>query len=124
MNYLTQVELENLSFPDCEVEKMILNPDQKIVEIYTDRCYIDLNEGKRLFNCKITLSDWEKVEIVLYQSSTQKFLMSNLESADILVDICEFIYGNKITLKGFGKQSGQWLEYSFMGGSFSVEYMD
>ena len=123
MKYLTNLEIQNLSFPDSDVEQMLLSMMEKIkLEINTDSCYVNLNGGKRLFDCKVKLKNWEKVEITLYEASTGEVKVLSPETADKLVDICEFEYGEKITFKGFGVSTGQWLEYTFFGGDLSVTY--
>jgi hypothetical protein len=124
MIFLTQMELQKLSFPDSEVKDMKINSIQKLMEIDADSCYLDLNGGKRLFNCKVQLRNWRNLEILLYESSAEELKILEPDSAEMLVDICEFVYGEKIIFKGFGKKTGQWIEYDFIGGEFTVSYED
>lgn len=122
MNRLTKLEIENLSFPDSDVENMSLCFDHCTLEIKTDSCYLNVNGGKRLFGCVVKLIKWRMVNISLYESSTEEIKILSPETADNLVDICEFEFGDKIIFKGFGAKTGQWVEYVFTGGEMSVTY--
>ena len=120
MKKLSNIELKHLSFPESEVLSMDLNLEDKIMKLDIDSCYVDLSEGKRYFECSLELRNWRSLKVELYEASSQKDLILNPVSADKLADICEFEFGEEYIFRGFGKLTGQWIEYSFSGGELVV----
>lgn len=120
MEIINLLELQNLSFPDCQILKMFIDMNNKIAEIYTNSGYINLRGGINLLNCQIILKNWASIDIALYNSKTKIWEKLNSSNIDYLDDICEFNFGELIIFKGFGKRSGQWIEYSFKNPEYQI----
>lgn len=122
MRSLLRDELGNISFPDSDVKKMFIDWNKHILEIYTDSCYLANGEGIILFNCKLILANWSNLKISIYDSLTNEMRFVAPIIDEQLADISEFNYGESIIFKGFGVNTGQWLEYEIIGGTFELEY--
>ncbi len=122
MSSLLREELGNISFPDSDVKKMFIDLNKHILKIYTDSCYLANGEGKILFNCKLKLANWSNLKISIYDALTNEMCFVAPIIDEQLADISEFNYGELIIFKGFWVNTGQWLEYEIIGGTFELEY--
>jgi hypothetical protein len=119
MRKLSISELQNLTFPDSRVLDMNIDLDKRLARIDTESGYLALDGGNKLRNCKIIIKNWSSISAKLYRSQTREWenLRSNIEKFD---DICEFEFNEKITFRGFGSDSGQWIEIIFAKGILEV----
>ncbi len=102
-------ELSLLSFPDSQVLKININIENKLLSLSVDNAYLDRNSGINIDGGILTINDWEQFEAKIYSSEG---VWSN--DFDELKDIGEFtVSDEQIKLKGFGKRTGQWVEYAF-----------
>lgn len=114
-------EIKKLSFPDSTVKSMMVDTNNKVSEIVTDACYLNQNGGIEFNQCVIKIGDWYDAEISLYGTMSKEWKQLTQKNIDYLMDICEFSYGEKLVIRGFGVQTGQWLEYSFLNPKILVE---
>lgn len=115
MIIINKTELGKLSFPDFTVTQMVINLDKKVSEIFTDGAVID--DDARLIELdsgKLVIKHWQEISIREYQADISSWVGIELLQADKLKDICEEVFDDDIVLRGFGYQSGLWLEYKFI----------
>ncbi|CAG9001007.1 MAG: hypothetical protein CENE_03029 [Candidatus Celerinatantimonas neptuna] len=115
MIIINKTELGKLSFPDFTVTQMVINLDKKVSEIFTDGAVIDDDAGLiELDSGKLVIKHWQEISIREYQADISSWVGIELLQADKLKDICEEVFDDDIVLRGFGYQSGLWLEYKFI----------
>lgn len=90
MSFLNSKELDALSFPDCIVQKMSIDFENKRLEINTDSAWIDLDDGYVIGKCIVVVREWENIIIRRYQSSSKEWEQLDANNWDKLTDICEF----------------------------------
>lgn len=123
MKLMTESEMQKLSFPDCQVEKMHIDIHNKIVEIQTSCGYLDMAPGIVVKTCKVIIKNWRSISASLYRADTKKWEKQNQENIEKLNDICEFNYGKDIILRGFGVETGQWIEIVINEAILEVQYL-
>ena len=102
-------ELSLLSFPDSQVLEIKINTENKLLSLSVDNAYLDRNSGINIDGGILTINDWEQFEAKIYSSEGGWY-----NEFDELKDIGEFtVSDGQIKLKGFGKKTGQWVEYVF-----------
>lgn len=110
MRFLTHAELQKLSFPDCIVEDMLIDILNRELKIKINSGFLSINGGIKLRSCKLTVKNWQAINAKLYRAKTEQWENLDANNIEKLVDICEFEFGEKITFRGFGAKTGQWIE--------------
>jgi hypothetical protein len=121
MKLLTKSDMQHLSFPDSIIKNMQFDIPSKIVKIKTDAGYLSKNDGIKVKNCELFVTDWDQLKISLYRAKTKQWEKLDEDKIEKLVDICEFEYKDKIVFRGFGEESGQWIEIMFISATLKVE---
>jgi len=108
--------LNRLSFPDNQVLDMQLT--ENMLVILLNGAWLETTRQGELFNsCYLVLKNWQDLYIRRYDIEEQWSELS-MDTTDFLKDICEAEFSEKqVTLRGFGSQSGLWLEYQARGES-------
>src|SRR5687768_14555716 len=96
MKFLAATEIHKLSFPDCKVEEMSLDPINRELIIKTDSGFLSINEGITLKSCVLIIKNWQSIKASLYRAKTKKWENLDFNTNEKLSDICEFEYGNEI----------------------------
>lgn len=120
MKLLTEAQIQNLSFSDCKVEKMQFDISNRIVDIKTDGAYVVMDECVEFQSCRLMVKNWESVSARLYRAKTKQWEELDVNCIEKLVDICEFNYDQEIVFRGFGAESGQWVEITFTKAALEV----
>ncbi len=99
-----------ISFPDFEMYKMNVSLIERKIYISIEGAFLDNSKGIVLGQGEIMIKNFSDIEIKLFNDDKIKSL--NSKDIDILKSIDEYIYEeNKIIFKGFGKNTGKWIEY-------------
>jgi hypothetical protein len=111
-------ELGLLSFPDAQVLEIKINTENKLLSLSVDNAYLDKNAGVNIDGGILTINDWEQFETKIYSPEREWY-----NDFDELKDIGEFtVSDGQIKLKGFGKRTGQWVEYIFSNAQANFIY--
>jgi hypothetical protein len=107
-------------FSDYLVESINYDPNKKKMVINMDGIYIENLITDHSKKCKIDISAWEKFEIKEY--NMHEWINLDINHLEPLDEICESTINLEHTiLKGFGKISGQWIEYHFYKPNILIE---
>jgi kynureninase len=117
MRILQSHELKQLSFPDAQVTDMQLLAIEKVLVILLDGAWLETAQnGESLKSCHLVIKNWETLRIQAYNHTQKCWFNLPIDTTDLLKDICEAEFSaNSVHLRGFGTQSGQWLEYIVEG---------
>ncbi|GEM_PF-1819882 len=116
MRILQSHELKYLSFPDVRVIDMQFTAD--VLVIWLDGAWLETSQsGESFKSCHLVLKNWQTLQIRTYDPQNHWSELS-ADTRDFLKDICEADFAEHcVNLRGFGSQSGQWLEYQARGES-------
>jgi hypothetical protein len=118
--------LEKINFSDFQVLKTKLDKKLKSITFAT-------NEASRLVNGKRIELGEGYLEIVNYNSihitsyNAQEDIEKSLteDQYEQLDEICEIeVYETKLIVKGFTKQTANWIEFDIIGGHVKGEFLD
>ena len=109
------MKIENIETADCTVKEIIKN--NKSISIRFDKIYC-LTEKKYKSNITLIIENWTKFLIKLYVTQKpftepEEFILNinKFESFDLIQEIDYNV--SKLILKGFSKESGNWMVYEF-----------
>lgn len=123
MKYLNEDMIKNLSFPDFSVKKMEFSPREKILNIFVDGAWLEVDGGTKLGKGTIFFEEWESLSVYRFNPDTEKWSHLDESSAETLRDLCEIKFFNStISLCGFGKQTGQWIEWRIVNAKKHAEF--
>jgi hypothetical protein len=118
-------DLNKLSFADYAIEAMALDIKMKILDIKIDGASFKLNENwKKLGMGTIKIFDWKKIAISMYDSKGQKWVNLGESNWDNLKEICEIELNETLCLKGFGKRTGQWIQFDILSPKIDINFLD
>jgi hypothetical protein len=84
---------------------------------------LDIDEGSQLGRGILFFNDWENLSISRFDLHTEKWSHPNESEIESLKDLCEVKFtGSTICLYGFGKQTGQWMEWKFQKVKMHAEF--
>ena len=95
-----------LSFPDANIMNMEIETNN--LEISVDTGYLDTPFNLMLGQGCIKFLHCQKITIRSYNPASKSWY----ENTDILKDLCEVEINENVKLKGFGKSSGHWTEFT------------
>ena len=123
MKYLNVQMMQNLSFPDYEIERMEFSPQEKRLTIYIEGAWLDENGGTRLGKGKLFFNNWDSLLINRFNSIRETWSAVDELSAEPLRNLCEFkFYNDTVFLSGFGKTLGQWMEWKIVNAKMHAEF--
>lgn len=123
MKILDEKAMQNLSFPDFDVEKIEFVPKEKKVKIFVEGAWLDIDGGFQLGRGILYFSDWENLSISRFDPHTEKWTYLNELAAEPLKDLCEVKFADPtICLYGFGKQTGYWMEWKIQKAKMHAEF--
>ena len=105
------MEIENISTSDCKIENMFIGNNE--IKIVFENVY-DIKNRRYIKNVCITINNWEK--IICREYITNSPLEQGLWKQNIRIRQFEIIQeiekdNEKILLRGFCKETGNWMEY-------------
>ena len=113
--------LNKLSFPDFEVEKMVFDKSKNKIHIHVFGGFLDIDEGIILNKGVLYIFNYTQIIGRLYCNNKWKSLVLN--SFEPLKSIEEFIVDKDIMyLRGFGKESGYWVEYKILNPQINASF--
>ena len=123
MIVFSEKEMQNLSFPDFDIEAIEFLPKDKKLMISVEGAWLDIDGGYQLGKGTLYFNDWENLVVSNYDPDTEQWLIINNPSIDPLKDLCEFKFnGKSIYLYGFGKNTGHWIEWKIQNTKMSAKF--
>lgn len=123
MRVFNDDQMKHLSFPDAKVEEMEFLPDEKRLKIVVDGAFLDLEDGIRLEKGTLFFKNWETITIRKFDSDQETWSDLNLRQVETLEDLPEIIFfDSNVFLRGFSKQSDQWLEWGIINTKMHAEF--
>ena len=123
MRILDKNMMKKLSFPDFDVEKMEFLPQKKMLKIFIDGAWLDIEEGMQLGKGVLFFSDWENLSIRRFDSTIEKWFTVEELRIECLEDLCEVKFSDStVSLCGFGKKNGQWMEWKIVNTKMHAEF--
>lgn len=113
-------KLNLVSFPDCTVLSFELLESIRSLEILIDGAFMESSPSIFFKSAKLLLKKWDGLWIRYFDAEAEKWYDVNSPDFDTLKDICEFVISDDVILRGFGKYTGQWLEFQIKGGKISL----
>lgn len=112
-------DLSSVSFPDFAVLSWLLDAVLCNLAITTDGAFLDDDQGQRFSRASLSFANWDSLSVRRYDAQTETWEHCSYDY-DELKDICEFdISGEAVTLRGFGRKGGHWMEVRIVGGTAS-----
>lgn len=122
MEYLTQKQISNLTFPDADVIKFELDLENKVLQCSTDLSHISGDENRLVGTTHFTVKNWTSVTIQEWDGENFINIENRLKGSE-LKDIGENQFGKETILKGFTVGTDFWTEYKFVDAEVSVEVL-
>src|SRR5690606_3400120 len=118
--------LEKVNFSDFQVLKTKLDKKLKFITF-------TLNGASRLVNGKriefgegyLEIINYNSIHITSYNAKENIEKVLTEDQYEQLREICEIeIYETKLVIKGFAKQTTNWIEFDIIGGTVKGEFLD
>ena len=114
--------LNKLSFPDSDVQRMLFFESKKRIEIYLEGAYLDIDGGRFFDSGNLFIFGYKGIEAKLYDNDKWKPL--GIKNYDPLKSIEEFVFREEnIILRGFGKNTGKWVEYKIISPKIEANFI-
>jgi hypothetical protein len=98
-------------------------PHEKRLKIVVEGAWLDVDDGIELGRGALFFNAWENLSIRKFDITPKKWLDIDVLNAEELIDLCEVEFFDIETyLRGFSKQSGQWLEWKIVGAKMHAEF--
>ncbi|MBI2601427.1 MAG: hypothetical protein HYW48_00075 [Deltaproteobacteria bacterium] len=120
MRYLSEQELQQMSFPDGDVTNFSMNLSNGTLTFTCSDAFVRIKR-RWFIDVHVTVT-FDSVKVTEYDAEPGVHKVEVLFSKDYaLKDICEFEYSNStITMRGYTKGRGFWTEYIFSGAKMAV----
>lgn len=125
MKKLSAGMMPHLSFPDMQVQKMDFFPRKKILNIFVEGAFLDIDNVGLIGSGVLYFSEWESIAIRKYDSNLETWLDMPDAEAEQLGDICEFVFnGVEVCVCGFSKSESDWSEWKIINPRMHAEFED
>lgn len=118
------IKLDDLELADCNILETIKS--DKIISIKLSSAY-HIHDSMYFDNVVLKISNWSDFSAYIYVSNIPfgtsekiKLTDDSFESFELIQE--KEINDEKIVLRGFSKESGQWLEYVFKNCMYSITF--
>ena len=116
MEYLSNEQVKDISFPDAPVEGFEINEGEKSAKFVSDAFVGEAPTGKWFDDSTVTIS-FSSVQITEEDEKT----IHPYASEYALTEICEFIIEeNRLIVRGFTVGPGLWTEFVFSNPTIKV----
>lgn len=123
MKILDEKIMQNLSFPDFEIEKIEYSFKEKKIKNFIEGAWLNINGGFQLGRGVLYFNDWENFSMNRFDPYTENWSYLNESTIELLKDICEVKFSDStVYLYGFGKQTGHWIEWKFQKAKMHAEF--
>jgi len=120
MQIKSRQKLGLVSFPDYTVTLWKVDAEIRKITIITDGAFYNDAERLSFDRAELTFSDWTSICVRYFDAQGDKWRGCSYDYDDVK-DICEFdCFPKKVLLKGFGRRSGQWMEFIITGGTVAI----
>ena len=115
--------IRSLSFPDMQVREIEFVPEETILNVVVEGAWLEIDDGIELGLGTLVFTGWDAVSVNRFDAKTEQW--EKMDFAEPLKDICEFRFQDTETcLRGFGKESNQWLEWKIAGIEMRVVFKE
>jgi hypothetical protein len=112
MKFINKDDMQYLSLSDFTIESLVWEDDYSCV-IMTQGAYLEQDDGVVQFNsCKLYIRLMESCQTRCYDHESKIWV--NCDNNETLKEISEFCVGDDLTIRGFSKKSGMWVEMKFI----------
>lgn len=123
MRILNDKTMKYLSFPDMSVNEMVFDPIKTELTIFVEGAFLDTNDGGILGPGVVKFNDWSDIQIRRFNYKSKEWKLLKLNDIGYLQDLCEvFLENSKVSLCGFGKSSGKWLQWDIFDSTMYAEF--
>ena len=123
MKILDGKTMQNLSFPDFDVEKIEFAFKEKKLNIFVEGAWLDIDGGYQLGRGILYFNDWVNLIISRFDPGTEKWSHLKESAIEPLKDLCEVKFADfTVCLYGFGKQTGHWMEWKIQKAKMHAEF--
>jgi hypothetical protein len=116
------MNLDQISFTDCPVETLNIDRSEKLIKVSFSESY-DLTENKYLGKTDLIIEKFSSFKIIKFPPNEDgTFGEVELENTTEIFEIIQEISSSdsKIELKGFSKESGNWMIYEILNAHVSI----
>jgi hypothetical protein len=112
MKLINKDEMQDLSLSDFAIESFLWEDDYSCI-ILTEGAFLEKDNGTVQFNsCKLYILLMKSCKTRYYDHELKIWV--NCDNSEIIKEINEFCIGDDLTIRGFSKQSGMWVEMTFI----------
>ena len=127
MKFSLQDFLNHIVLNDCRVKSITLDIVKFEFEIiFEDAFWIKNNSSDELDtlnNGFLKIKNYIAFEARYFSKDTRLWETLDYKNLDMIKEVNEKYYSNNIlTLSGFGKRTGEWIEYKIDGGDHQIEF--
>lgn len=115
--------VQNIETADCNILNTKISSNE--IRIYFESVY-DIDKKQYIDNMSLVILNWSNFEAKIFISNgfgeipeEKKLSIYDLEFFEYIQTIS--VNGGKITLRGYSKDSGYWLEYHFSNSEFYLK---
>lgn len=120
------MKAQNIEVADIPLTDMIKKENE--IQFMFPKVYA-IDKKKYIENCTLVITDWDETEFVsiIAESPTsfkKTFLeLDQIEKFDLIQEMSE-TNTNTLVLKGYSKESNNWIEYSFINCKYEFVIMN
>ena len=123
MKTFNQETIRSFSFPDFEIEKIQFSFDKREIKIFIEGAWLNMGQGVQLGKGILYFNNWEKFLINRFDPYKEQWIHLNKSVIESLQDICDLKFSDStVYLYGFGKETGQWLQWKFKKTEIHAEF--
>ena len=116
------MKLDDFEFSDCNVKRTLIG--DKVVSIILSSAYY-IPDSIFIDNIILSIKNWSDFSAYMYISQSPFSVSEEKKLANDDFDFFDLIQekeinSNEIILKGFGKNSGQWIKYIFKDCQYDI----
>ncbi len=124
MRISSKAELARLNFSDYLVNSITYSSEMKsIVFRVSGACFLANGRRKDVGKGYFKVNGYDNIRITSYDDIKKKEIIVDIAQVEPLAEVCEIdIEATKIIVKGFSKDTYQWLEFHIYGGVIEGEF--
>lgn len=126
MKITSKRDLERMSFIDFEVLNTYIDEvSHSIVFSLSGACQIVDGKRVELGKGDLKITRYYTISVISYNAKEKKETVLSEDSFECLRELCEIdINENNLVIKGFAKNTYNWIEFTITGGKVEGEFAD
>jgi hypothetical protein len=120
---IDKMTLDKISFTDCPVETLNIDRSEKLIKVSFSESY-DLTENKYLGKMNLIIEKYSSLKMIKFPPNKDgTFGEVELENTTETFEIIQEVSSSdsKIELKGFSKESGNWMIYEISNAQVHIQ---